>query len=117
MDRQIIITICREYGSMGHEIAARLAERLDVKLYDKELLYGMAEAEGMDHKIIHKYDEKAINPFMSKTIGNHSNSIEKILAEKILPEKVTEKESLFLYLNNDVNASVGGSAIHVENII
>lgn len=37
------------------------------------------------------------------------------LAEKILPEKVTEKESLFLYLNNDVNASVGGSAIHVEN--
>lgn len=83
MDRQIIITICREYGSMGHEIAKQLAERLDVKLYDKELLYGMAEAEGMDPKIIHKYDEKAINPFMSKTIGNHSNSIEKILAEKI----------------------------------
>lgn len=37
------------------------------------------------------------------------------LAEKILPERAIEKELLFLYLNNDVNASVGGSAIHVEN--
>lgn len=83
MENQIIITVCREYGSLGHEIARRLAERLDIKLYDKELLYGMAEAEGMDPKIIQKYDEKAINPFLSKTIGNHSNSIEAILAEKI----------------------------------
>ena len=37
------------------------------------------------------------------------------LAEKILPEKEIKKDSIFLYLNNDVNASVGGSAIHIEN--
>lgn len=36
-------------------------------------------------------------------------------AEKILPDKVVKKNSIFLYLNNDVNASVGGSAIHIEN--
>lgn len=35
--------------------------------------------------------------------------------EKILPDKVVKKNSIFLYLNNDVNASVGGSAIHIEN--
>lgn len=83
MENQIIITIGREYGSLGHEIAKRLSERIDLKLYDKELLYGMAEAEGMDPEIIKKYDEKPINLLASKTIGNHSNSIEGILAEKI----------------------------------
>ena len=36
-------------------------------------------------------------------------------AEKILPDKVIKKDSIFLYLNNDVNASIGGSAIHIEN--
>lgn len=83
MEKQIIVSVGREYGSLGHEIAKRLAERLDVKLYDKELLYGMAEAEGIDTKLIKKYDEKPINPFLSKRKSGHSNSIEEILAEKI----------------------------------
>ena len=83
MEKQVIVVICREYGSMGHVIAEQLAEKMGVKLYDKALLNGMAEAHGMDPEIIHKYDEQRISPLLSKRIGNHSNSIEEILAEKI----------------------------------
>ena len=34
---KIIITIGREYGSGGHEIAERLAERLDIPFYDRQI--------------------------------------------------------------------------------
>ena len=33
-----IITIGREFGSGGHEIGAHLAEKLEIPLYDKEML-------------------------------------------------------------------------------
>lgn len=34
---------------------------------------------------------------------------------KLLPDKEVKKESLFKYLDNDVNLRVGGTAIHLEN--
>ncbi|MBQ3253283.1 MAG: Na/Pi cotransporter family protein [Acholeplasmatales bacterium] len=37
-------------------------------------------------------------------------------AEKILPDKQEKKESIFMYLGNDVNMNVGGTAVHLENI-
>ena len=33
-----IITISRQFGSGGHEVGMRLAKRLGVKFYDKELV-------------------------------------------------------------------------------
>ena len=38
MDERTVITIGREFGSGGHEIGQKLAERLGIKCYDKELL-------------------------------------------------------------------------------
>ena len=38
MDKQLIISIGREFGSGGHEIAEMLAERFELNLYDKNLL-------------------------------------------------------------------------------
>jgi cytidylate kinase len=35
MNKQIIISIGREHGSAGHEIAIRLAEKLNFPVYDK----------------------------------------------------------------------------------
>lgn len=34
-----IICIGRAFGSGGHEIAVRLSQRLDIKVYEKQLLY------------------------------------------------------------------------------
>ena len=37
------------------------------------------------------------------------------LAEKILPDKPETNETIFMYLNHDINASLGNTAIHLEN--
>ena len=36
--KKIIITIGREFGSGGHEVAKILANNMGIKLYDKEIL-------------------------------------------------------------------------------
>ena len=41
-----IITIGRQFGSEGHEIGAKLAERLNIPCYDKELLKRAAKESG-----------------------------------------------------------------------
>ena len=33
-----IITICRAFGAEGHEIGKELSQRLNIPLYDKDLL-------------------------------------------------------------------------------
>ena len=43
MKENLIITISRQYGSGGREIGRRLAERLGIPYYDKELIILAAE--------------------------------------------------------------------------
>ena len=38
MEKKTIITIGRQYGSGGHEIGEKLAERLGIKFYDNSLI-------------------------------------------------------------------------------
>ena len=40
-----VITISREYGSGGHELGVKLADKLGIPFYDKELI-GMISKEG-----------------------------------------------------------------------
>lgn len=54
----MVITIGREYGSGGKYIGERLAEELNLKLYDKELLNKVAEESGMDLNVLEQMDEK-----------------------------------------------------------
>lgn len=37
------------------------------------------------------------------------------LANKILPDKAVQNKSIFMYLDNDLNMRVGGTAVHLEN--
>lgn len=46
MSGNYIITIGREYGSGGLEIGQKLAEKLGIKCYDKELINLVAEKKG-----------------------------------------------------------------------
>ena len=58
MSGNYIITIGREYGSGGLEIGQKLAEKLGIKCYDKELIYLVAEKKGLKKEILEKVDEK-----------------------------------------------------------
>ena len=42
MEKQIIITVGREYGSGGHTIAKMLAERFDIPYYNRNLIEEVA---------------------------------------------------------------------------
>ena len=59
-----IYTIGREFGSMGQLIGERLAERLGIKCYDKELLQHAAKESGFCEEIFENHDEKPTNSFL-----------------------------------------------------
>lgn len=59
----MVITIGREYGSGGKYIGERLAEELNLKLYDKELLNKVAEESGMNIDVLEQMDEKQEESF------------------------------------------------------
>ena len=54
-----VITIARQFGSGGHEVAEKLAEILGIKAYDKELIALAAEKSGYHPDMLHKADERA----------------------------------------------------------
>lgn len=63
-DKHFVVTIGREFGSGGKEIGEKLAEKLGVKCYDKELLAIAAKNSGMCHEIFEMHDEKPTNSFL-----------------------------------------------------
>ena len=59
-----IYTIGREFGSGGKEVGQKLADRLGIKLYDKELLQQAAKDSGFCEEIFENHDEKPTNSFL-----------------------------------------------------
>jgi cytidylate kinase len=59
-----IYTIGREFGSMGHLVGEKLAERLGIKCYDKELLQKAAKDSGFCEEIFENHDEKPASSFL-----------------------------------------------------
>lgn len=59
-----IYTIGREFGSGGRDVGEKLAERLGIKLYDKELLQKAAKESGFCEEIFENHDEKPTNSFL-----------------------------------------------------
>lgn len=81
---QIIISIGRENGSGGRDIALRIADELGLHLYDVDILEQIAEDMNvdLDPGELARYEEKPIHFRSSRRIAGHSNSIEEIVAEK-----------------------------------
>ena len=54
----MIITIGREFGSGGKYIGKRLAEELNMKLYDAELIQRVSKERNIDINLLNENDEK-----------------------------------------------------------
>ena len=63
-DKHFVVTIGREFGSGGKEVGEKLAAKLGVKCYDKELLAIAAKDSGLCHEIFEMHDEKPTNSFL-----------------------------------------------------
>lgn len=64
MDKKYAITIGREYGSQGRETGKRLAKRMNIDFYDKELITLVAKKNGMSEKVFENADEKPTNSLL-----------------------------------------------------
>ena len=63
----MIITIARQHGSSGREIARALAEALGIQCFDKEIVDEAAENSSICKELISSFDEKRVSPFMLQT--------------------------------------------------
>ncbi len=79
-EKQLIISIAREYGSAGHVIAEKLSEIYGIPYYDSNLLDEIAKEKEVDAAELHKYDEVPKNRFLSTVFGNYSSSNEDNIA-------------------------------------
>ena len=73
MSKQVIISIGREFGSGGHEIAQHLADRFSLPLYDYNLLREIAQEKNVSASNLEQYDEVPKKGF-SKTVRGFNNS-------------------------------------------
>ena len=99
MDKQLIICIGREYGSGGHEIGEKLAKKLDLPLYDRNLLDEVAATKNVDVNEISAYDEKPRNFLFSRTVRGYNNSPEQNVAEMqfaLLKSKAADGDSFVI---------------------
>lgn len=55
-----VITISREFGSGGRELGVKLADRLGIPFYDKELISMAAEDINMGEEAFRHYDEHIV---------------------------------------------------------
>ncbi len=58
MNRKIVVTIGRQFGSGGRYVGRLLAEKLGIPFYDKELLSEAAKQSGICEEILEDHDEK-----------------------------------------------------------
>ena len=64
MDKKIIITIARQYGSGGREIGEKVAKKLGITLYDKQLITEAATKGNLDENVSKLADESAANSLL-----------------------------------------------------
>lgn len=100
MDKQIIISVGREFGSGGHEIAEQLAKHYNIPLYDKEIFSHIEEKQSINAEVAQYYDEKPITPlFYPIMLDSGSLPLEQQVASHIfnfIREKGNEEKQSFV---------------------
>lgn len=71
---QLIISVGREFGSGGHEIADKLSKYYNLPLYDHNLLREVAAQMNVNHVDLQAFDETKKNKLFSRTVRGMSSS-------------------------------------------
>ncbi|MBR6223569.1 MAG: cytidylate kinase-like family protein [Lachnospiraceae bacterium] len=85
-----LLTVGRQFGSGGYDIAKRVSEKLSMGFYDKELLKESAKNSGLCEEVFHDFDERPTNSFLYSlvmdpysAIGFHSGTMDMPLNHKV----------------------------------
>jgi len=99
MEKQLIVSISREYGSGGKEIGKRLAEKLNLPLYDRNILDEVATEKQVQAENLAKWDEKPKKGYFSRTVRGYNNSPAENVAElqfALLKQKAADDDSFVI---------------------
>lgn len=92
MSEKYVINIGRQLGSGGKEIGERLAKRLGISFYDKELINLASKESGLCKEFFEKADEKPSQPIIGGFLGNRFS----LFTESMLPyTNYLSNDSLF----------------------
>lgn len=69
-NKRFVVSVGRQYGSGGGEIGAKLAEKLGVHCYDKNILRMTSDESGIKESYFHLADERAGNKLLYKIISS-----------------------------------------------
>ena len=94
-ENRIIITIAREYGSGGRYIGKLVAQKLGIKLYDKEIIEDMAKTTGLSEEYIKENEEKrnTLDVFNNGYYTGLNNADELFVEESNFIKDIASKNS------------------------
>ncbi len=81
MKQQLLLAIGREFGSGGHEIARKLAERFGARLYDEAILSALAQERQWNEEKLKQYDEVPRKVIFSRVVNGYNNAPENIISQ------------------------------------
>lgn len=91
----LIITIAREYGSGGRYVGKILADKLGIKLYDKDLIKIVSNNSGLSGEYIEENEQniqsKLLSSFNSQYYNNLSNDDNLFIAESKAINEAADK--------------------------
>lgn len=100
MNKQILISVDREFGSGGRDIAHMLGEAFGIPVYHHNLLRKIGIHESYDlAEISESFDEAPRNPLLSRTVRGLTNSNSDSIARKefdLLRELAAKGESFVI---------------------
>lgn len=95
LEKNIVITIAREYGSGGRYIGRLIADKLGIKFYDKDFVEKLATETGLSEEYIENNEQKRniLDAFNSGYYAGLNNADELFIKESELIKQVADKES------------------------
>lgn len=95
LEKKMVITIAREYGSGGRYIGKLIADKLGIKFYDKELIPKVAKETGLSEEYIENNEQKreALAGINNGYYVGLNNADELFIKESELIKKVANEES------------------------
>ncbi len=115
-----IITISREFGSGGRELAKRLADHLNIDYYDSEILTAVAKNSNTDENYVqnmlanHGWQQYPMTFRSTLTSTIHTNKINLLLEQKRVIEKIASMNKDFIIVGR--NADIILKDYHPFNI-
>lgn len=106
-----IVTVSREFGSGGRELGKRIADKMDIAYFDREIITAIAERSELDASYVEAVLDKGLFRDIPITFGHSISSLsavnhttQKVIAEqqKILAEMASKEDCVIVGRNADI---------------